>query len=155
MTPAIDTLRELGVFHDVLHYEPGAEHNIGIAAARALDLPDQLVFKTLIARLPTGAYCVAIVPVAATLDLKRLARECGVKSAVLAHPDDARRLTGYEIGGISPLGTRRTLPALLDASAQDHPTIYVSAGRRGLELGLATEDLIRCCNARLCRLTRK
>jgi Cys-tRNA(Pro)/Cys-tRNA(Cys) deacylase len=100
------------------------------------------VHKTLIA-VAAGQLVVAIVPSDALVDLKQLAIALGVKRAEMADPADAQRTTGYVLGGISPLGQRKRLPTVLDADALTHPTVLVSAGRRGLEIELAPTDLLR------------
>jgi len=114
----------------------------GVEAAAALDLPADRVFKTLVAEVD-GRLAVALVPVAGSLDLKALAAALGGKRAGMADPAAAERATGYVRGGISPLGQRRSLPTVVDDSALGHATIYVSAGRRGLEVELAPGDLLR------------
>ena len=96
----------------------------------------------------------AVVPVARELDLKRLAAACPARRAFLADPATAERATGQVIGGISPLGSRRPLPVVVDASALDDATVFVSAGRRGLQIELAPHDLVRLCHARSARITR-
>jgi Cys-tRNA(Pro)/Cys-tRNA(Cys) deacylase len=111
-------------------------------AATVLGLAPARVFKTLIAAVDDRQLTVAIVPVTARLNLKALAAAAGGKRAEMADPAAAERATGYVLGGISPLGQRRRLPAVLDASALDHATIFVSGGRRGLEIELAPADLI-------------
>jgi Cys-tRNA(Pro)/Cys-tRNA(Cys) deacylase len=104
------------------------------------------VFKTLVAEVD-GTPVLAMVPVAHTLDLKALAAARGGKRAVMADPAAAERLTGYVTGGISPLGTRRRLPVVVDASVLGHPTVFCSAGRRGLQMELAPADLIAAAAA--------
>ena len=99
------------------------------------------MFKTLVAEVD-GSPVVAIVPVSGTLDLKALAAACGGRRADLAEAATAQRLTGYVVGGISPIGQRRPLPTLLDESAILLATVYVSGGRRGLDIGLAPDDLL-------------
>jgi len=129
--------------------EEHGEHradSYGEAVADALGVPRDRLFKTLVAEVD-GALTVGIVPVSATLDLKALAAAAGGKRAQLARSEDAERATGYVVGGISPLGQRRRLPAVLDASASGFDTIFVSAGRRGLQIELAPADLVRLIGA--------
>ena len=104
------------------------------------------MFKTLVASVDERLV-LAVVPVDRELDLKRLARRRSGRRATLADPAAAERATGYVVGGISPLGSRRPLPVVVDASAGEHPTVFVSAGRRGLQLELAPADLVRLCSA--------
>ena len=112
----------------------------------ALGLDPAQVFKTLLADVD-GGLVVAVVPVDRSLDLKALAAAAGGKRAVMADPAAAERATGYVVGGISPLGQRRRLPTVVDASALEWATVLVSAGRRGLDVELAPADLVRLTNA--------
>ena len=148
-------MRAAGVAHVVHEYEaPGPTSprdrdrrpQYGLDAAAALGLDPARVFKTLIASVD-GRLAVAVVPVAHELDLKALAAALGGRKAALADPAEAERATGYVVGGISPLGARRRLPAVLDASAGGFGTIFVSGGRRGLQLELAPADLARLTGA--------
>ena len=118
----------------------------GPEAAEALGLDPARVFKTLVAEVD-GTLTVGIVPVSATLDLKALAAAVGGKRARMADVAAAERATGYVAGGISPLGQRKRLPTVLDASAQALATMFCSAGRRGLEIELAPADLARLTGA--------
>ena len=147
-TPAIVAAERAGIAFQVLEYthDPGAE-SYGLEAAAALGVAPEAVFKTLIAAVDGTKLAVAIVPANTRLNPKQFAIAAGGKRADLANPADAERATGYVIGGISPLGQRRRLPTVLDQSALAHPTIYVSAGRRGLELALAPADLVRLTGA--------
>lgn len=126
-------------------YDPAAT-SYGEEAVRAIGLNSERVFKTLVAEID-GRLTVAAVPVAATLDLKALAAAVGGKRASMADPADAERATGYVRGGISPLGQRKRLPSVIDESAFDFGTIFVSAGRRGLQIELAPTDLVRLIGA--------
>jgi len=148
-TPATTAARKAGVEHRVHEYahDPSAP-SYGMEAAEALGLDPACVFKTLVADLD-GTLTVCIVPVAHELDLRSLG-----KRARLADTAKAERTTGYVAGGISPLGQRRALPTLVDDSALEHPTIHVSAGRRGLEIELAPGDLVALTNAEVRRLRR-
>jgi Cys-tRNA(Pro)/Cys-tRNA(Cys) deacylase len=118
----------------------------GQAAATALGVAPERVFKTLVVRVDADL-AVAVVPVAGEADLKAVAAALGAKRAALAERAEAERATGYVVGGISPLGQRRRLPTVLDASALAFPTVFVSGGRRGLELELAPVDLVRATTA--------
>lgn len=142
MTPALDLLKKVRAEHRVHSYEhdPKAA-SYGLEAAEKLGLEPARVFKTLLACSEKGELLVAVVPVAGTLDLKALAQAAGVKKADMADPAAAQRATGYLLGGISPLGQKKRLRTFIDASAQGFPTIFVSAGRRGLEVELAAAVL--------------
>lgn len=149
-TPAIAAAERAGVPFTLHEYEhdPKAE-SYGLEAAERLGLDPARVFKTLVVDRD-GALEVAIVPVAAQLDLKAL----GGKRTAMADKVKAERSTGYVLGGISPLGQRKALPTTLDESALDHETIHVSAGRRGLEIELAPGDLVRLTGARVAQIAR-
>ncbi|MEI7029795.1 Cys-tRNA(Pro) deacylase [Streptomyces pratensis] len=140
-TPATVALTAAGAVFTVHAYEHDpASPSYGEEAAEALGVSPDRVFKTLVADVD-GELTVAVVPVAGSLDLKALAAAVGGKRAAMADPAAAERTTGYVRGGISPLGQRKRLRTVLDASARTHPTVCVSAGRRGLEVELAAADL--------------
>lgn len=148
-TPAIQALINAKVDHQVHSFEAGTDH-FGDHAARALDVPSQQVFKTLVIQLHTqqGArLAVACVPVCAKLNLKAAAKILGAKKADMADPHAAALSTGYVPGGISPLGQKRPLATVIDASAFKHSLIYVSGGRRGLDIALSPHDLQTLLNA--------
>ncbi|MFI6446977.1 Cys-tRNA(Pro) deacylase [Kitasatospora sp. NPDC050543] len=146
-TPATVALEKAGIAFTVHAYphDPAAA-SYGGEAAQALGIPAARVFKTLVAEVD-GALTVAVVPVSGRLDLKALAAAVGGKRAVMADPAAAERSSGYVVGGISPLGQRRPLRTVLDDSALAHPTVYVSAGRRGLEVELSPADLVALTRA--------
>lgn len=154
MTPAVQAARDAGIPVRIIEFEPGAGESYGTRAAASMGLPAEHVFKTLIAKLDGRQLVVALVPVSAELDLKALADLAGAKRAAMATPEEAERSTGYVVGGISPLGQRRRLATYLDDSAEGLPRIYVSGGRRGLELELAPADLVSACRARLGAIAR-
>ncbi|MFP5020008.1 Cys-tRNA(Pro) deacylase [Pseudonocardia phyllosphaerae] len=139
-TPATALLTKRKVEHRLHTYTHSDGAGYGEEAAELMGQDPQRVFKTLVA-LVDGTMTVGIVPVSAQLDLKALAAAAGGKKAVMAEVSDAERATGYVAGGISPLGQRKRLPTVLDASAREFPTIYCSGGRRGLEIELAPADL--------------
>lgn len=146
-TPALVALQRAGIAHTVHTYDHDpSRQDYGLEAAEALSLPPASIFKTLLADVD-GAPVVAIVPVTGTLDLKALAGARGAKRARMLDPSVAERLTGYVVGGISPLGQRTALPTVLDSSAADHPVIYVSGGRRGLDIAVAPGDLVSLVGA--------
>lgn len=146
-TPATVALARAGVAFTVRPYDhdPAAE-SYGLEAAEALGVEPARVFKTLVAHVD-DALTVAVVPVSGTLDLKALARARGGKRAAMAEVRAAERATGYVAGGISPLGQRTTLPTVVDATAGGFPTIFVSGGRRGVDLELAPADLVQLTSA--------
>jgi Cys-tRNA(Pro)/Cys-tRNA(Cys) deacylase len=147
-TPATTRLDKAGVLYRVHAYPHGAGAAYGPEAAEALGVEPARVFKTLVADVD-GVLTVAIVPVAAKLDLKALAAAVGGKRARMAEITAAERATGYVAGGISPLGQRKRLPTVLDTSAEGFETMFCSAGRRGLEIELAPADLARLTGAKL------
>ncbi|MCX5057797.1 MULTISPECIES: Cys-tRNA(Pro) deacylase [unclassified Streptomyces] len=153
-TPATVALTSAGVTYTVHSYDHDPSHpSYGEEAAEAMGVSPDRVFKTLVADVD-GALTVAVVPVAGQLDLKALASAVGGKRAAMADPSLAERTTGYVRGGISPLGQRRKLPTVLDASASAHTTICISAGRRGLEVELSPEDLTKLTQAVLAPIGR-
>lgn len=141
-TPATALLGKKGVAHRVHAYDHDPRSgSYGLEAAEALQLSPDRVFKTLVAEID-GALTVGVVPVTRQLDLKALATAAGGKKAKMAEITTAERATGYVAGGISPLGQKKRLTIVVDSSAQLFDTIYCSAGRRGLEIELAAEDLV-------------
>jgi len=155
MTPAVAAAKKAGITHRLHWYKStGAHHSWGLEAANLLGVEPERVFKTLIVQVDRGALVVGIVPVTRELNLKLLAAAAGGKKAELADRQLAERSTGYVLGGISPLGQRQPLLTLLDSSTQNFETLYVSGGRRGLEIELSATDLLRLCNGHSVELTR-
>ena len=155
MTPAVDLVRRSGVAHEVLEYEHDpATPSYALEAAQALGIEPASVYKTLVASLADGRLAVAIVPSERQLDLKALAACTGAKRAAMAEARAAERATGYVLGGISPFGQKRRLPTVLDGSALGLERIYVSGGRRGLEIGLAPADLVSLTGAEVADIAR-
>ena len=155
MTPAVVAAERAGIPCRVLAYEhdPSTE-SFGLEAAAAMGVDPRQVFKTLVASLASGELVVAVVPVASRLNLKALATATGAKKAAMAEPEAAERATGYVLGGISPLGQRRRLTTVIDESALTHEQIYVSAGRRGLEIALHPGDLMTLTDATVAPISR-
>ena len=154
-TPATLALEQAGIHHTRHSYahDPRAVAgggSYGLEAATALGLEPATVFKTLLVTLdgaPRPGLGVAVVPVTHSLDLKAVAVALGVKKVAMAEPRAAERATGYVVGGISPVGQRVALPTVVDASCLAHPVVFVSGGRRGFDVGLAPDDLVRVTSA--------
>ena len=160
-TRAIDAARRAGIAYEVHAYAHDARsalHEGGrgyaLEAVDALGLDPGRVLKTIVVAVD-GRLALAVVPADGEVDLKAAADALGGRRAVVAPPAEAERATGYVLGGISPLGTRRPLPVVVDASAAAWPTIHVSAGRRGLEIELAPADLVRVTGAVLAPVARR
>ncbi|GGM22455.1 MULTISPECIES: Cys-tRNA(Pro) deacylase [Micromonospora] len=151
-TPATALLTRRRIAHRTHAYRVAPDApNYGAVVARALGVPPERLFKTLVTEVD-GALVVAVVPVTGELSLKALAAAVGGKRAGLAERTVAERATGYVRGGISPLGQRRQLPTVVDSSALTFDTVYVSAGRRGLQLELAPADLVALTGATIAPL---
>ena len=162
-TPAVDVIRRAAVAHVVHEYihegvvdgrDRDRRSSWGLEAAEALGVEPGRVFKTLLARVDGARLVVGVVPVDGELDLKALATALGGRRAEMAEPAEAERATGYVVGGISPLGQRCRLPTVVDATALAASTVFVSGGRRGLDLELAPADLIRLTGATVARIGR-
>lgn len=144
MTPAIKLLKKNKVSFRVHEYthDPDCE-SYGLEAAQKLGVPENRVFKTLVAALDDRQLAVAVVPVSSKLSTKLLARALGIKKVVMADKPAVERTTGYILGGVSPLGQKKRLRTIIDNTARQFATIYISAGRRGLDIEMSAEDLKR------------
>ena len=155
MTPAIVAATQAGIRFTVHPYEHNrSADSYGEEAALALGLDPDRVLKTLITSLDDRQLAVAMLPVSKRLDLKAFAAAADSKKARIADGKDAERVTGYVVGGISPLGQKKPLPAILDESALKYDTIYVSGGKRGLQIELAPDDLRMMTDARMALISR-
>lgn len=153
MTPAILLARKAKVPHTVHEYQHDSEaESYGGEAADKLGQPPERVFKTLVVQLD-AALAVAILPVSRMLSLKQMAKAAGSKKAAMADKALAQRSTGYVLGGVSPLGQKKRLLTVLDDSAEQFSTVFVSAGRRGLEIELSPADLQKLTQARLAAIS--
>lgn len=153
-TPATVALSRRDITFTLHPYEHHAEaESFGDEAAEQLGIDPRRIFKTLVADV-AARLVVAVVPVADRLDLKALAHTLDAKKATMADPRQAARSSGYVVGGISPIGQRTKLATVIDSSAQDFATIFVSAGRRGLQVELTADDLIAITEARTAKITR-
>ncbi len=147
MTPAINLARKNRIAHKVHEYphDPSGD-SYGLEAVQKLGLPAERVFKTLVVSLDNRSLAVGVVPVSSMLSMKRIAKAAGAKRASMANQTDVERSSGYVLGGISPLAQKKPLKTVIDASARQFQTIYVSAGRRGLEIELSPQDLSKLVN---------
>lgn len=154
-TPALVALAAAGVPHTAHAYEhdPSNAVGYGLEAAEVLGVEPEQVFKTLLATVD-GTLTVAVVPVTGKLDLKALAQATGGKKAAMADPAAAERATGYVVGGISPLGQKSAHPTVVDETVWLFDTVFVSGGRRGLDVELAPDDLVRLTGATVADIAR-
>lgn len=154
MTPAVQLLKKQKVAFQLHAYEQDPSvASYGLEAAEKIGVPAEQVFKTLVAVLDHQQLIVALLPVNQQLNLKQLAKAAGAKKAALAPPEQVERVTGYVLGGVSPLGQKKRLTTLLDLSAEGLEQIYVSAGKRGLDIQLAPSDLRALTHASWAHLT--
>lgn len=142
MTPAINLAKKHKIPHTVHEYShDSTSESYGLEAAEKLGVPVERVFKTLVVNIDNSTLAVGVVPVSSMLSMKLIAKAAGGKKAAMATPSDVERSTGYVLGGVSPLGQKKRLKTVIDSSAENFDTVYVSAGRRGLEIELSPEDL--------------
>jgi Cys-tRNA(Pro)/Cys-tRNA(Cys) deacylase len=146
-TIALERAKIPFVLHEYTH-DPRAD-SFGLEASAALGIAPALLFKTLVATVDGGPLAVGVVPVSHHLDLKALAAAVGGKKATMADAAAAERATGYVVGGISPVGQKRRLPIVLDASALELTAMFCCAGRRGLQMEIAPADLVKATGARV------
>lgn len=153
-TPATQTLTKAGIPFTLAQYDydPDAER-VGLQAAESMGVSPSEVFKTLMAELDGKPVC-AIVPSDEEVNMKKLAAALGGKSAHMMKPADAERLTGYKVGGISPLGQRKLVPTALDELAGLYDEIFLNAGQRGLQIRIKPDDLVRALNCVTADLVR-
>lgn len=149
MTPAINLLKKKGICFDLLSYqhEP-SQQQFGLEAVEKLKLPAEQVFKTLVLEDTEHQLLVAIVPVSQQVNLKMLAKAACVKKVQMAPQQKVENTTGYILGGVSPLGQKKRLLTYVHESAQEFDVMYVSAGKRGLEIALSPQDLCSLLNAK-------
>lgn len=147
MTPGIYFAKKKGIAHKVHEYDHDPSNDsYGLEAASKMGVNESRVFKTLVVCLDTNELVVGVIPVSSMLSMKHIAKTIGAKKATMANKSDVERSTGYVLGGVSPLGQKKRLKTVIDSSATDYPTIFVSAGRRGLEIELGPSDLKELCN---------
>ena len=155
MTPAINILDKKGIKYRLHQYNHDPDcHTYGEEAVAKLGLDPAKVFKTLVAELDGGKLVVSVIPVSKMLDLKALAKKAGAKRAMMAEKKDVERTTGYIIGGVSPIGQKKRLVTLIDESALQFGTIFISGGRRGLDIELSPEALSQLTGASFAKISR-
>ncbi len=155
MTPAINAAKKAKITYTVHEYDhdPSSD-SYGIEAAEKLGISKERMFKTLIVKYGSKELAVAVVPVSTMLNMKLFAKAIGAKKASMADAADVERSTGYVLGGVSPLGQKKRLKTIIDSSAENYPTIYVSAGRRGLDIELKPQDLEKLTNGQFAEISK-
>lgn len=155
MTPGIKIAKKAKINYKLHEYDHDPDTaSYGEEAARELGISPDRIFKTLVIELDSSALAVSVIPVSKKLDLKGVAKALGAKRARMADKDQVQRSTGYLLGGVSPLGQKKRLKTIIEASALSHATIHVSAGRRGLEIELAPEDLKNLTSGSFAHISR-
>ncbi len=153
MTPGIHVAKQARIAFRVHGYaHDSSAESYGLEAAEKMGVPGERVFKTLVVSLDGKELAVGVVPVLSKLSMKLIAKSVGAKKAVMADASDVERSTGYVLGGVSPLGQKKRLKMIIDSSAERHETVYVSAGRRGLEIELSPVDLAKLTNGRFAEI---
>ena len=149
MTPGIQEAKKHKISYSIHEYSHDeSSESYGLEAADKMGVTQERVFKTLIVTLDNKELVVGIIPVSSMLSMKIIAKAVGAKKATMADKLDVERSTGYVLGGVSPLGQKRRLSTIIDSSASNYPSIYVSAGRRGLEIELSPADLAKLTNGK-------
>ncbi len=144
MTPGINAAKKNNVAYTVHEYSHDeTSESYGLEAAEKMDVPEERIFKTLVVSLDNKELVVGVVPVSSMLSMKLIAKAVGAKKAAMADKSAVERSTGYVLGGVSPLGQKKRLKTIIDSSAKNYSTVYVSAGRRGLEIELSPDDLAK------------
>lgn len=153
MTPAINIAKKAGIVYQIHTYthDPLCE-SYGTEASEKLGIPAERVFKTLVVLIDSKVMVVAVIPVSSMLSMKQIAKSAGGKKAEMAAGADVERSSGYILGGVSPLGQKKRLKTFIDASAENFTSIFVSAGRRGLEIELRANDLAKLCDGKFALL---
>jgi Cys-tRNA(Pro)/Cys-tRNA(Cys) deacylase len=147
MTPGINVAKKAKIIHKVHEYDHDSScESFGLEAVEKLGVAEARVFKTLVVSLDNKELAVGVIPVSSMLSMKLIAKAAGAKKAAMAAQSDVERSTGYVLGGVSPLGQKKRLKTIIDSSAKHYSTVYVSAGRRGLEIELSPDDLKNLVN---------
>jgi Cys-tRNA(Pro)/Cys-tRNA(Cys) deacylase len=154
MTPAVNVVKKKKIFHKVHQYSHDPSHDsYGQEAAEKLGIAEERVYKTLVVQLGPQNLAVAVIPVSTMLNMKLIAQATGAKKAAMAPKALVEKTTGYVLGGVSPLGQKKRLSTVIDRSAKDFSTIFVSGGRRGLDIELNPDDLATLTAATFAEIT--
>ena len=153
MTPAINLAKQAKIAFTVHQYQHDDNQDYGHEAVKKLNVTANRIYKTLVAQLDKNILAIAIIPVTTQLNMKLFAKSLRAKKALMANTNDVLRSTGYILGGVSPLAQKKALVTLIDSTAQQLETMFVSAGKRGLEIELAPCDLIKLCNAQFAAIS--
>ncbi len=152
MTPAIQILKKQKIPHKIYTYECSVDHDFGHHCATELKIDEHRVYKTLLIH-HEKRYVTAVIPVNCTLNMKKASKVADLKKVEMADPKDAERITGFVVGGISPLGQKKRLPTILDSEALKHEEILVSGGKRGVSVGINPSDLVKILSAQVGNIT--
>lgn len=153
MTPATALLNKHNIKYNLHKYIHDTQNlSYGIEASEKLNVSSNLICKTLVTKTNTNELIVAILPVSSMLSLKLLAKEVGVKKMIMADVIEVENSTGYILGGVSPIGQKKRLKTFIENTTMNHKTIYISGGRRGLEIELAPYDLAKVTNAKFANI---
>lgn len=156
MTPGINAAKKHKIMHKVHEYNHDhSTESYGLEAAEKMGVAQERVFKTLVVSLDSNELAVAVIPVSSRLSMKLIAKAACAKKAVMADKSDVERSTGYVLGGVSPLGQKKRLKTIIDSSAKIFSTIFVSAGRRGLEIELNPDDLSKLTHATIAKICQQ
>jgi Cys-tRNA(Pro)/Cys-tRNA(Cys) deacylase len=153
MTPGINAVKKAKAPHLIHQYtHDESSESYGVEAAEKMGVPEERVFKTLVVSLDNKELVVGVIPVSSMLSMKLIAKAAGSKKAAMADKSDVERSTGYVLGGVSPLGQKKRLRTIIDSSAKRYSTVYVSAGRRGLEIELSPDELTKLTRGALAEI---
>lgn len=156
MTPGIKLIKSSGVFYQIHEYQhDSSSSSYGLEAVEKMQVVAERVFKTLVVKTEKNEFIVAVLPVLPQLSMKRVAKSVGAKKAEMAEKNIVERMTGYVLGGVCPLGQKRKLMTIIDKSAANHQTIFISAGRRGMEIELKPQDLLSLTQAQLADIIQR
>ena len=155
MTPAINLAKKNKIKYTIHEYTHDTTvDSYGLEASEKLGVEEKRVFKTLVVELHDKTLAVAIIPVSSMLNMKQMAKALGAKKCAMANKSDVEKTTGYILGGVSPLGQKKLLKTIIDTSAQEFETIFISGGKRGLDIEMSPLDLQKLTKATFIDVTQ-